>query len=93
LGDAISGKENVRKESTIITVKQGKEASPANIKAEFDSIFNEVNNHYKGEIKKIQVNVVRNQNNSGNFYKIFNNLLVYSNGLMNIYEVAIKIQS
>jgi hypothetical protein len=27
LGDAISGKENVRKESTIITVKQGKEAS------------------------------------------------------------------
>ncbi|WP_185216773.1 MULTISPECIES: sensor histidine kinase [unclassified Chryseobacterium] len=90
LGDAISGKENVRKESTIITVKQGKEASPANIKAEFDSIFNEVNNHYKGEIKKIQVNVVRNQNNSGNFYKIFNNLLVYSNGLMNIYEVAIK---
>jgi signal transduction histidine kinase len=90
LGDAISGKENVRKESTIITVKQGKEASPANIKAEFDSIFNEVNNHYKGEIKKIQVNVVRNQNNSGNFYKIFNNLLVYSNGLMNIYDVAIK---
>lgn len=90
LGDAISGKENVRKESTIITVKQGKEASPANIKAEFDSIFNEVNNHYKGEIKKIQVNVVRNQNNSGNFYKIFNNLMVYSNGLMNIYDVAIK---
>ncbi|OVE59347.1 sensor histidine kinase [Chryseobacterium mucoviscidosis] len=90
LGDAISGKENVRKESTIITVKQGKEASPANIKAEFDSIFNEVNNHYKGEIKKIQVNVVRNQNNSGNFYKIFNNLLFYSNGLMNIYDVAIK---
>ncbi|WP_336718419.1 HAMP domain-containing sensor histidine kinase [Chryseobacterium mucoviscidosis] len=90
LGDAISGKENVRKESTIITVKQGKEPNPANIKAEFDSIFNEVNNHYKGEIKKIQVNVVRNQNNSGNFYKIFNNLLVYSNGLMNIYEVAIK---
>lgn len=90
LGDAISGKENVRKESTIITVKQGKESNPANIKAEFDSIFNEVNNHYKGEIKKIQVNVVRNQNNSGNFYKIFNNLLVYSNGLMNIYDVAIK---
>ncbi|MFY7847300.1 sensor histidine kinase [Chryseobacterium gambrini] len=90
LGDAISGKENVRKESTIITVKQGKEPNPANIKAEFDSIFNEVNNHYKGEIKKIQVNVVRNQSNSGNFYKIFNNLLVYSNGLMNIYDVAIK---
>ncbi|MCQ4142629.1 HAMP domain-containing sensor histidine kinase [Chryseobacterium sp. EO14] len=90
LGDAISGKENVRKESTIITVKQGKEPNPANIKAEFDSIFNEVNNHYKGEIKKIQVNVVRNQSNSGNFYKIFNNLLIYSNGLMNIYDVAIK---
>ena len=27
---------------------------------------------------------------TGNFYKIFNNLMLYSNELMNIYENAIK---
>ncbi|WP_294248664.1 HAMP domain-containing sensor histidine kinase [uncultured Chryseobacterium sp.] len=90
LGDAISGKENVRKESTVITVKHGKTPDPATIKAEFDSIIRLVNNHYTGQVKKIQVNVTEKENNNGKFYKIFSNLLVYSNGLMNIYEFAIK---
>jgi len=90
LGDAISGKENVRKESTVITVKQGQIPSSANIKAEFDSIINLVNHHYTGEVRKIQVTMKERQNDDGRFYKIFSNLLVYGNGLMNIYEVAIK---
>lgn len=90
LGDAISGKENVRKESTVITVKHGKTPDPATIKAEFDSIIRLVNNHYTGQVKKIQVNVTEKENNNGKFYRIFSNLLVYSNGLMNIYEFAIK---
>ncbi len=90
LGDAISGKENVRKESTVITVKHGKTPDPATIKAEFDSIIRLVNNHYTGQVKKIRVNVTEKENNNGKFYKIFSNLLVYSNGLMNIYEFAIK---
>lgn len=90
LGDAISGKENVRKESTVITVKHGKTPDPSTIKAEFDSIIRLVNNHYTGQVKKIQVNVTEKENNNGKFYKIFSNLLVYSNGLMNIYEFAIK---
>ena len=90
LGDAISGKENVRKESTVITVKHGKTPDPATIKAEFDSIIRLVNNHYTGQVRKIQVNMTEKENNNGKFYKIFSNLLVYSNGLMNIYEFAIK---
>lgn len=90
LGDAISGKENVRKESTVITVKQGSVPNSANIKAEFDSIINLVNHHYTGEVRKIQVTMKERQNDDGRFYKIFSNLLVYGNGLMNIYEVAIK---
>ncbi len=90
IGDAISGKENVRKENTVITIKQGKTPNSANIKSEFDSIMNVVNNHYSGEVKKIQVNVTKNQNNQGKFYEMFSNLLLYSNGLINIYGVAIK---
>lgn len=90
LGDAISGKETVRKESTVITVKQGKTPEAAAIKADMDSIMNLVQNHYTGQVKKMQVNIIKRENNSGKFYTIFNNLLAYSNGVMNIYEFAIK---
>lgn len=90
LGDAISGRENVRKESTIVTVKQGKIPDTAFIKAEFDSILNVVNNHYTGQIKKIQVNVTQSRNDKTSFYKIFSNLLMYGNSVLNIYEYAIK---
>lgn len=90
LGDAISGKENVRKESTIITVKQGKTPEAASIKADVDSVMNLVQNYYTGEIKKIQVKVVGKQSDNAKFYTIFNKLLIYSNGVMNIYDFAIK---
>lgn len=90
LGDAIAGKDVVRKENTVITIKQGKKPNSEIIKNDFDSIINVVNNHYTGQIKKKQVNVTNNQKNTGNFYKIFNNLMLYSNELMNIYENAIK---
>ena len=90
LGDAIAGKDVVRKENTVITIKQSKKPNSELIKNDFDSIINVVNNHYTGQIKKIQVNVTNNQKNTGNFYKIFNNLMLYSNELMNIYENAIK---
>ena len=90
LGDAIAGKDVVRKENTVITIKQGKKPNSELIKNDFDSIINVVNNHYTGQIKKIQVNVTNNQKNTGNFYKIINNLMLYSNELMNIYENAIK---
>lgn len=90
LGDAISGKENVRKESTIITVKQGKIPEATAIKADVDSVMNLVQNYYTGEIKKMQVQVIGKQNNNNKFYTIFNKLLIYSNGVMNIYDFAIK---
>lgn len=90
IGDAIAGKENIRKDSTVVTVKQGGKPDFSKIKTEIDSVFNLVNNHYSKEIQKIQVNVTKTKDNSGNFYKIFNNLLVYGNELMNIYEFAVK---
>ncbi len=90
LGDAITGKQRVRKESTIITVNKGKIPEAAAIKADMDSIMSLVQNHYSGEIKKMQVQVAGKQNDTNKFYTIFNNLLVYSNGVMNIYDFAIK---
>ncbi|GEN76597.1 sensor histidine kinase [Chryseobacterium hagamense] len=90
LGDAISGKENVRKDSIVVTVKQGKVPVSAEIKAEVDSIMNQVTNHYTGQIRKMEITVNEKQNNDEKFYRIFSKLLLYSNGLMNIYEGAIK---
>ncbi|WP_449399336.1 sensor histidine kinase [Chryseobacterium wanjuense] len=90
IGDAISGKEKVRKDSTVVTVKQGKVPVSKVIKTEFDSIINLVNNHYSGEVRRIQVDAAEKQDNNDKFYRIFNNLLLYSNGLMNTYEFAIK---
>lgn len=90
LGDAISGKVNVQKESTVITLKNGKTTDLTQMKGELDSLMRSVNNHYSKEVQKIQLNVTKNQNNSSKFYKTFNNMLIYSNDLMTIYEVAIR---
>ncbi len=89
LGDAIAGKENVRKESTVITVKQGKDPA-AVIKKGLDSIINLVDRYYSREVKKMQVNVIQRQNNDGTIYKMYSNLLMYSEGLITVYESAIK---
>ena len=90
LRDAIAGKENVRKDSTVITIKNEKLSDPAEIKKELDSMINSINNHYYKEVQKIQVGANENQNSSNKFYATFNNLLLYSNSLMNVYEFAIK---
>ena len=94
LKDAFAGKENVRKDSTIVTIKSGKAANSNKIKMEMDSIITSANNHYLKEVQKIRVSVTKykdkDQDNSGDFYHTFNSLLVYSNKLMNIYDEAIK---
>ncbi|MBW8524111.1 HAMP domain-containing histidine kinase [Chryseobacterium chendengshani] len=94
LGDAIAGKENVRKDSVVVTVKGGKILDVPTIKTEFDSIIKSITKHYTKEVQKIRVNVGKNKdrdkNDNSKFYSTFNSLLVYSNGLMNIYEFAVK---
>lgn len=90
LGDAILGKENVRRDSVVVTVKSSKPLNVPVIKGEVDSIVNSINRHYAKEIKKIQLNIIKNKDNSGKFYTTFGNLLLYSNQLMGIYEFAVK---
>jgi hypothetical protein len=90
LGDAISGKETVRKDSTVVTMKQRKVPVSSLMKSEVDSIMNVVNNHYSREVKRIQMNVTERKTDRDKIYKMFSNLLMYNNGLMNIYESAIK---
>ncbi|MDQ0781459.1 two-component system sensor histidine kinase BarA [Chryseobacterium sp. W4I1] len=90
LRDAISGKENVRKESTVITLSNKKPANISKVKSRMDSLVKSIDKHYITEVKKIQLSTARNQKQSVNFYSNFSKLLVYSNGLINMYENAIK---
>ncbi len=90
LKDAISGVENVKKDSTVVTYKNGKVVTPQQIKKDSDSILHTINNYYSKEIKKIQVNTQNNQGNSSAFYNTFNSLMSYSNNLLSAYDAAIK---
>jgi len=88
--DAISGKENVRKDSVVVTLKPGTNPNAELIKADFDSILNIVNKHYKIQLMQIQTNIIQKDNKTDDFYKIFVNLLMYGNNVMNIYDYAIE---
>lgn len=88
--DAISGKESVRKDSIVVTLKQGPIPNAAVIKADFDSILNIVNKHYTVQLKQIQSNIIQKDNSSDAFYRIFSNLIMYGNSVMNIYDYAIE---
>ncbi|SDF25956.1 Signal transduction histidine kinase [Epilithonimonas hungarica] len=90
IGDAIAGKVDVQKENTIITIKNGGQTTGEKIKSDMDSIMRTINNHYSKEVQRIQVNITNNKNHNEKFFKTFNNLLIYSNDLMNIYGMAIK---
>jgi signal transduction histidine kinase len=98
LGDAISGKENIKKDSTVVTLKEGKSNQFSKMKNEIDSIFNSVNNYYLEEVKRIEVTITKNNNKNTDTDKnniekvntIYSNLLVYSNDLMKIYEDAVQ---
>lgn len=94
LRDAISGKVNVQKESTVITLTNNKTIDISNVKSEMDNAIKSMDKHYAEEVKKVQKNAERNaeknQRDNAHFYGNFSKLLVYSNGLINVYENAIK---
>ena len=94
LKDAISGKENVRKDSTVVTVQKTKPFSAKKLKSQLDSVINSVNNHYYVQVQKIQVTndqkKNRDKNSKSETVSMFTNLLKYSNDLMNIYENAVN---
>lgn len=90
LKDAISGKVNVQKESTVITMTNNRAADLSHIKSEMDDAMKSMEKHYTEEVKKIQLSTARKQQNNMQFYNNFNKLLVYSNGLIDVYDNGIK---
>ncbi|EJL68544.1 sensor histidine kinase [Chryseobacterium populi] len=90
LKDAISGKVNVQKESTVITLTNNKTADLSNAKAEMNKAIKSMDKHYATEVKKFQIYAAQNQQENIKFYNSFSKLLIYGNGLIGVYENAIE---
>ncbi|MEF9478935.1 hypothetical protein OWR28_15510 [Chryseobacterium sp. 1B4] len=90
LKDAVTGKVDVQKESTVITMTNNKTLDLSQVKSKMDNTLKSMDKHYAAEVKKVQLLAARNQKNSLQFYSNFSKLLVYSNGLIEVYENAIN---
>lgn len=89
LKDAISGKVDVQKESTIVTFKNNKTADLSKVKSEINNTIESIDKHYIEEVRKIRLQYAQNERDNMRFYSNFHELLIYSNGLVNVYESAI----
>lgn len=90
LKDAVTGKVDVQKESTVITMTNNKTLDLSEVKSKMDNTLKSMDKHYAAEVKKVQLLAAQNQKSSLHFYSNFSKLLVYSNGLIEVYENAIN---
>jgi len=90
LKDAIAGKVDVKKESTVITLTNKKAIDISNVKSEMNNTIKSIDKHYSEEIKKIRLHTAQNQRNIMQFYSNFSKLMSYSNGLIDMYGDAVK---
>jgi two-component system sensor histidine kinase BarA len=90
LKDAVTGKVDVQKESTVITLTNNKTIDISQVKSKMDNTIKSMDKHYAAEVKKVQQYAAQNQKDNLRFYSTFGKLLVYSNGLIDVYESAIK---
>ncbi|MDR3024923.1 HAMP domain-containing sensor histidine kinase [Chryseobacterium sp.] len=90
LKDAVTGKVDVQKESTVITMTNNKTIDLSQVKSKMDNTIKSMDKHYAAEVKKVQMLAAQSQKNNLQFYSNFSKLLVYSNGLIEVYENAIK---
>lgn len=87
---AVKNDVDVQRELTIISTKYGDSVNTDQIKNDIDSIINAVNNHYASEIKKYEFGITSSQTKNNNLYQIYDQLIVYSNNWMGIYNIAVS---
>ncbi len=90
LRNAVKGKVDVKRETTIITIKESSALDTTRIKADMDSIIDVVNTHYINEMEKYRQHIAGALKESTNLYSIYENLIESSNSLMKIYDVAVE---
>ena len=87
---AVNNDVDVQRELTIISTKYGDSVNTDQIKTDVDSIINAVNSHYGNEIKKYESGITASQTKNNNLYQIYDQLIVYSNNWMGIYNIAVS---
>jgi len=90
LKDAIKGNVDVKRDTTYITTKYEKTVDTNKLKSDFDSTINVVNKHYQTEIKKYQSDISTASSKNNNLYRIYDNLIVVGNNLMEIYDGTVS---
>lgn len=86
LKDAITGKVEVKRDTTVIIAKIKDEIDTAKVHTDWDSTLQAVNNHYQNEIKKFQTQINLVDKQTKNLNEVYVNLIDLSNHLMNIYD-------
>lgn len=93
LKDAISGKENVRKDSTVVKMKEVVAENEARSHKIWDSLMNAAEKHYTKQIKNVQITYKNTEeakiNNNTAELEVFQKVLNYGNDLMNFYDTSI----
>lgn len=87
---AVNNKVDVQRELTVISTKYGDSVNTGKIKKDIDSIVNAINKHYANEIKNYESGFTSSQAKNKNLYLIYDELIVYSNNWMGIYNIAIR---
>ena len=92
--DAISSVDNVRKDSTVVTLREVIEENSVEARRVLDSLLNNAHNYYTKEAKKVEINIT-NQNSTANAKQFEDlghlySLLNYSSNMMGFYNSNLK---
>jgi len=92
LGKAISGKVDVQKEklNVLVTMKFGNKVSTGNVQEQLANAFKNTNAYYVKEFEILKKNISKLKNQDAAFISRNEDLLNYSNLLLESYENAIK---
>lgn len=95
LKDAISGKENVRKDSTVVKMKEIVAENAERSHKILDSLMTAADQHYTKQIKNVQVTIQKNEfaknTHNSDELQIFEKVINYSNDLMDFYDTNIHL--
>lgn len=88
LKDAFTGKVNVQKDSTVVTVHNARVWDASAMKTEIDNIVTEANHYYLKEIERMQT--IKNNGGEQLYPNMFNQLMIHSNSLLKQYQTAVS---
>lgn len=88
--DAIQGNVDVKRDTTFVIAKYNNSIDTTQVKSDFDSTVNVINDHYQKELKKYESHISSVDTKNRNLYHNYDHLIVLSNDLMGIYDKKVE---